>query len=96
MCIGACRSVSGGARVETREPARGERENFDGAPLLIVAAFAAAVAGMPFPVISGRLSANLLSHAVDVNVAGAALPLLNGDATNVQWILKLLLYTMSI
>lgn len=36
--------------------------------LLIVAAFAAAVAGMPFPVISGRLSANLLSHAVSVGV----------------------------
>lgn len=57
--------------------------------LHIVAAFAAAVAsavaiavvGMPFPVISGRLSANLLSHAVDVDVAVAPLPPLNGDAT---------------
>jgi len=50
--------------------------------LLIVGAFAAAVAGMPFPVISGRLSANLLSHAVGVGVDVA----LNGDATNAaQW-----------
>jgi len=57
------------------EPARQQKEKESermSMALLIVGAFAAAVAGMPFPVISGRLSANLLSHAVGVGVDVAA------------------------